>query len=64
MRRRLMVLVMALTLGLGFAWGSQAVDQAGIVWGGDQRAVQPSGFPPQASVIWGTNAQAGVIWGA
>jgi hypothetical protein len=43
MRRRLMVLVVALSLALGIVWGSQPVNQAGIVWGDHQRA----------GIVWG-----------
>ncbi len=44
MRRRMIPWVIALTLALGFAWGSQAVYQGGIVWGDAPRVGQPTGF--------------------
>jgi len=45
MRRRIMALVLMLTLALSVVWGGNSAAQpTGF---GDQ-AVQPSGFPPQA----------------
>ena len=49
MRRRLRIGLATVALALGIVWGTQA-------------ALADYGAA-RASVIWGTQAQAGVIWG-